>query len=110
MNMNEAATKQDIQNLAAANKKDIQELANATRRDIQNLAAVNKRAIQDLAASTKQDIHDILNLISEFMVMVNERFDRLEANTANLNARVNRIEKHLSRKRVFPRLKLKTES
>lgn len=51
-------------------------------------------------------------LLNEAMILISERFDRLEVRIdqmaqahSGLDARVTHIEKHLSRKRSFPRLK-----
>ncbi len=57
--------------------------------------------------ATKDDLRKesqgIIDLINDFMDMTDERFGRLEQRTA-------RIEKHLSRRRYFPQLKLTAES
>lgn len=52
-------------------------------------------------------------LLNEAMILISDRFDRLEARLdrmaqahSELDARVAHIEKHLSRKRSFPRLKM----
>lgn len=55
-------------------------------------------------------LNDVMILISERFDRLEERMDRMAQAHHGLEARVTHIEKHLSRKRSFPRLKPTTES
>jgi hypothetical protein len=62
------------------------------------LTADDINALKDIFA-TKDDIDEVVRLLNDVILLVDDRFDRLEARTT-------RVEKHLSRKRRFPQLKL----
>ncbi len=74
----------------------------------ENIEAIITPIIEKIVEKVVGEV--VGTLLNDMMTLIDERFNKLEAQMERMDKRVTYVEKHLSRKRNFPQLKLRPES